>query len=103
STARREFTAREYQEFFTDGLFARVRKIFADAGRPADAEKLIDQYKTKIKLVEDPNAATTVADAPVKKWINVDFLPPLLSPETRNIVFPTGDAVSGIIAMKYFD
>jgi hypothetical protein len=100
-TARHEYTASEFDYFYTHGLFARLQQVFGDVGQPEKAAAMIEEIKKEIKITDDPDGriAATAREAQLPLLISVDLLPPQLKPDLRSIVFPSSTA-NGVVALK---
>ena len=106
-TARREYSAEEFDIFFTRGLFPPIQQVFADVGRPEQAAAMIAQFKQQLKVTANPTDATrtaaVTAEAHRPKLVSVSLLPPKLSPDVRPVVLPSTTAVNGVVALKFGD
>ena len=102
--ARHEYSAEEFDLYFTKGLLADVQRAFTEAGRPQAAEPLIAALKQKIKIVGNPTdatrAAAVAAEAMLPKLAAVDLLPPRLKPGFKHVLFPDKLPVDGVVALK---
>ena len=103
STARHEYSAEEYDVYFTRGTLAKVQQIFADVGRPQQAAAMIAQFKQRVKIVGNPSAAWEAAEANRQKLVAVELLPPRLKPELQYVQFREKTMVDGVVALKFND
>jgi hypothetical protein len=100
-SARHEYSAEEFEVYFTRGILADVQRAFTEAGRPQAAEPLIAAFKQKVKIVADPTADIRAAWENPRKLVTVDFLPPNLKPELKPVMFPGKPSVDGVVALKF--
>lgn len=102
-TARREFSEEEFDFFFAQGLFPKIRQVFADVGRPQQAETMIALFKQRVTITGNPTDATraqaVAAEALRPRLVSVNLLPPKLSPNLRSIIFSSREA-NGVVALK---
>ena len=102
-TARHEYSATEFDYYFTKGLFADLRRIFTDAGRPAEAETLIEQFKQHVTIVGNPSAKVEAVMNNARKLVAIDLLPPRLKPELKHVLFPGASTVHGVVTLTAMD
>ena len=102
-TARHEYSAEEFDVYFTKSLFADLRRIFADAGRPAEAETLIAQFKQKVTVVGNPAAKVEAEMANARQLVALDLLPPQLKPDVKYVLFHGVSTAHGVVALTAMD
>jgi len=107
---RREFTAEEFDDLFTRGLFSEVRQVFADVGQLQESETILAKIKQKINIITNTTdvtadaaqAAAALREANQSKIIQVNLLPPRLTPNIRSVLFQSANT-KGAVALKFND
>ena len=102
-TARHEYSAEEFDVYFTKALFVNLRRIFTDAGRPAEAETLIAQFKQKVTVVGNPSAKVEAIMTNARQLVALDLLPPRLKPDVKYVLFHGVSTVHGVVALTAMD